>query len=112
MQGLLWLLPALDRPENQRAIEALRIDPAVAQPALTAPLPAGGQAVPQWQPGLPVIETDRLTQQQSGHHPTQQNQMTLVGYRAVLTEKDDQLTMEPGTGCHEGLVWCDDPKLS
>jgi hypothetical protein len=38
--------------------------------------------------------------------------MTLVGYRAVLTEKGDQLTMEPGTGCHEGLVWCDDPKLS
>jgi hypothetical protein len=59
-----------------------------------------------------VIETDRLTQEQPGHHPTQQNQMTLVGYWAVLTEKGDQLTMEPGMGCHEGLVWCDDPKLS
>jgi hypothetical protein len=49
---------------------------------------------------------------QDSHHPTQQNLMTMVGYWAVLTEKGNQLTMEAGTGCHEGLVWCDDPKLS
>ena len=38
--------------------------------------------------------------------------MTLVANRAVLTEKGDQLTMELGTGIHEGLAWCRNPKLS
>ena len=112
MQGLVWLLPALDRPEDQRAIEALRIDSAVGQPALTAPLPAGRQTTPQRQAGLPVIETDRLTQQQAGHHPAQEHQTTLIANRAVLTEKGDQLTMELGTGCHGDLDWFRSPTLS
>jgi hypothetical protein len=30
----------------------------------------------------------------------------------VLTEEGGQLTMEPGTGVHEGLVWSRNPKLS
>ncbi len=68
--------------------------------------------MPQWQAGLPKVKADRLAQQQPGHHPAQEHQMTLVTGRAVLTEKGDQLSMEPGTGCHEGLVWCDNPKLS
>jgi hypothetical protein len=38
--------------------------------------------------------------------------MTLVANRAVLTEKGDQLTVEPGVGIHERLDWCDDPNLS
>ena len=38
--------------------------------------------------------------------------MMLISYWAVLTEKDDQLTMEPGTGIHEGLAWCRNHKLS
>ena len=38
--------------------------------------------------------------------------MTLVAGRAVLTEESDQLSMEPGVGIHEGLVWCENPKLS
>jgi hypothetical protein len=112
MQGLAWVLPALDRPENQRALEALRIDPGIRQPALTAPLPAGSQTMPQRQTGLPVVEIDRLAQQQPGHHPAQEHQMTLVTDWAVLTQKAVQLTVEPGVGIHEGLVWCRNPKLS
>ena len=38
--------------------------------------------------------------------------MTLIGDWAVLTEESDQLSMEPGVGIHEGLVWCENPKLS
>ena len=55
MQDVAWVLPALDRPENQRAVKAFRIEPAVVDPALAAPLPAGIQAVSQWQPGFTVI---------------------------------------------------------
>ena len=59
-----------------------------------------------------MVETDRLAQQHPGHHPAQEHQMTLIGYRAVLTEKGDQLTMEPGTGCHGDLDWFRSPTLS
>ena len=112
MQGLVWVLPALDRPADQRAVKALGINAAVGQPALTTSLPAGRQATPQRQTGLPVVKTDRLAQQQPGHHPAQEHQMPLVAGRAVLTEKAGQLTVEPGVGIHEGLVWCRNPKLS
>ena len=50
----------------------------------------------QREPGLPVVKTDRLAQQQPGHHPAQEYEMTLVAGRAVLTEEDDQLSMELG----------------
>ena len=103
MQGVAWVLPALDRPENQRAVKAFRIYPAVVQPALATPLPAGSQAVPQWQPGLPVIETDRLAQEQPGHHPTQEHQMTLVTGRAVLTDKGDLVQLAAGRGNPRGI---------
>ncbi len=59
-----------------------------------------------------MVKTDRLTQQQAGHHPAQEHQMTLVTDRTVLTKESDQLTMEPGMGSHEGLAWCDDPNFS
>jgi hypothetical protein len=38
--------------------------------------------------------------------------MTLVAGRAVLTQEGDQLSMEPGVGCHERLDWSDNPNLS
>ena len=38
--------------------------------------------------------------------------MAFISDRTVLTEKSDQLSMEPGVGIREGLVWCDNPKLS
>jgi hypothetical protein len=38
--------------------------------------------------------------------------MSLITGRAVLTEKASELSMEPGVGIHEGLVWCENPKLS
>jgi hypothetical protein len=38
--------------------------------------------------------------------------MTLVAGQAVLRQKADELTVEPGMGIHEGLVWCDDPNPS
>lgn len=50
--------------------EALGIDPAIRKPALTTPLPAGSQAMPQRQPGLPVVETDRLALQQETIQPS------------------------------------------
>ena len=38
--------------------------------------------------------------------------MTLVADRAVLMEKAAQLSMQLGGGIHEGLDWCENPKLS
>jgi len=102
----------LDRPENQRAVEGLRVNTAVGQPALTAPLPAGCQAMGQRQTRLPAVETDGFAQQQPGHHPAQQHQMTLVADGAVLTQEADQLSMQLGTGCHGDLVWFRSPTLS
>ena len=112
MQGLAWLLPVLDRPEHQRAVERCRIDPLVGEPTPAAALPPGGQAMDHRELGLPVVETDGLAQQQPGDHPARQRQMALVADGAVLTEKAGQLSMEPGMGIHEGLVWCENPKLS
>ena len=112
MQGLVWVLPALDRPEDQGAIELFCIDPAIRKPALTTPLPAGSQAMPQRQPGFPVVETDRLAQQQPGHYPAQNAQVALVAGSAVLTEEAGELTMVPGLGCHGHLVWFRSPTLS
>jgi hypothetical protein len=90
----------------------LNINPGIRQPTPAAPLPAGGQATAQGDGSLPLVQRDRLAEKQSGDHPAQQHQMTLVAGRAVLTEKGDQLSMEPGVGIHEGLVWCENPKLS
>jgi len=67
--------------------------------------------VAQGQHGVPADETDGLTQQQPGHHPTQEHQVALIGEPDVLTQDGDQLTMEPGLGIHEGLDWSDNPKL-
>ena len=112
MQGVAWLLPVLDRPENQWAIQRLNVDAAVGQPALTAALPARGQAVPQRQTSLPAVKTDGLAQRQPSHHPGKQHQMTLVADGAVLTQKANQLSMQLGTECHGDLVWSDSPTLS
>jgi hypothetical protein len=113
MQGLAWVLPALNRSDDQGAVEALGIDSAIRKPALTTPLPAGSQAMPQRQPGFPVVGIDGLTQQQARDHPAHHAQVeALVAGRAVLTEKGDQLSMEPGTGCHWVLDWSDSPALS
>ena len=57
------------------------------------------------QPGLPVIETGGLDQQEPGHHPGQEHQMALVMGRAVLTEEADQLSMDAGKGCVGDLDW-------
>ena len=62
--------------------------------------------------GLPVVETDGLAEQQPRDYPVQQRQMTLVADRAVLTEKAAQLIMQLGGGIHQGLDWCENPKLS
>lgn len=68
------------------------------------------KAMPQRQPRLPVVETDRLAQQQPRHHQDQQDQITLVTARAVLTQEGDQLGMEHGAGKRGGLAWCRNPK--
>ena len=102
----------LDRPENQWAVEGFHINAAIDQPALTAPLPTGRQAVRQRQTSLPSIETDGLTEEQPGHHPGQENQVTSVAGGAVLTQEACELSMDPGVGIHEGLDWCRNPKLS
>jgi len=38
--------------------------------------------------------------------------VAMVSEAAVLTQEGNQLSMEPGVGIHEGLVWCENPKLS
>ena len=112
MQAAAWVLPVLDGPDDQWAVEGFHIDPPVGEPALTAPLPARGKAMRQRKPGFPAIETDRLAQQQSGHHPGEENQMTLVTDRTVLTQEADQLSMDAGRGCHGDLDWFRSPTLS
>lgn len=112
MQGLAWLLPVLDRPEHQRDIERLPIDAGIAQPTLAASLPNDRQAMDQRQHGHPAVKADRLTQQQPGHHLSQQHHMTLVAERAVLRQEANQLSMEPGVGNHWVLVWSENPNVS
>ena len=112
MQAVAWLLPVLDRPEQQRTIERVHLDAPIAEPTPAAALPTGGQVMAELQGSLPVTETDGLAEQQLGDHLAQQRKVPLVAGGAVLTEKGGQLSMEPGVGIHEGLVWCDNPKLS
>ena len=112
MQGLVWLLPLLHRPEHQRAVEALGIDPPIAEPTPAAPLPAGWQATVQRDGSLPLVKTDGLAEEQPGDHPAQQHQVTFVADGAVLTQEAGELNMEPGMGIHEGLAWCRNPNLS
>ncbi len=84
----------------------------VAEPTAAAPLPAGRQATVQRDESLPLVKADGLAEEQAGDHPAQQHQVALVADRAVLTQKTGELTMEPGVGIHEGLDWCENPKLS
>jgi hypothetical protein len=100
MQAVALVLPVLNCPEHERAIERFHINAAVGQPALTAPLPAGRQAMGQRQTRLPAIETDRLAQQQPDHHPAEEHQMAPIADGAVLTQEANQLSMQLGTGCH------------
>jgi hypothetical protein len=112
MQAVAWLLSVLDRPENQRVVESFHVNAAVGESALIALLPAGGQSMGCGEPGLAVVETDGLAQQQPSHHPGQEHQMPLITDRAVLTEEADQLSMQLGAGCHGGnLVWFRSPTL-
>ncbi len=75
--------PVLQGPVDQRSKQRLNINSHVAQPALTAPLPAGGQAMAHGKDGLPAVETDRVAEQQSHDPPGQQQQATLIPKRAV-----------------------------
>jgi len=58
--------------------------------------------------GLQWLEWDRQPIHQPdcriGHHPGEENQMTLVTDRTVLTQEADQLSMQLDTGCHANLV--------
>jgi len=112
MQGVAWLLPLPHRPEHQRAIKSFGIDPPIAEPTAAAPLPAGRQAAVHRDGSLPLVKTDGLAEQQAGDHPAEQHQMAFVADRAVLTQEAGELSMEPGVGIHEGLVWCRNPNLS
>jgi hypothetical protein len=42
MQGLAWLLPLLNCPEHQRAVEPVGTDPTVGEPTAATALLAGG----------------------------------------------------------------------
>ncbi len=64
IQGVFWLLPVLERPENQRSIQRLSIDAAVGRTALTAALPARGRALWQRQTSLAAVKTDGLAPRQ------------------------------------------------
>ena len=64
------------------------------------------------QPGFPSIEIDSFAQQQSGHHPAEENQMALIADETVLTREADQLSMNVDRGCHGDLDWFRSPTLS
>lgn len=93
-------------------MERLHINAPIAQPPLSAPLPAGGKATSQRLRSLPMVETDCLAQQEPAHHSGQEIQVAMVSEAAVLTEEGEQISMAPGAGIHTGLVWCENPKLS
>jgi hypothetical protein len=95
-------------------MERLHINAPIAQPPLSAPLPAGGKAPTQWQwqRSVPMVEKNGLAQQEPAHHSGQGIQVAIVSEAAVLTEEGEQLSMAPGAGIHTGLVWCENPKLS
>ncbi len=112
IQGLAWLLPLLQCPEQQRAVEALEIDRPVAEPSPEATLPTGRKATVQRDGSLPLVRTHGLAEEQVGNHPAEQHQMTLVTGKAVLTQEASELSMEPGAKILEVLNWCDNPKLS
>lgn len=76
-QRCAWLLPILDGPEDERAVDRLAwIRPLRRQ--LRAPLPAGGHAARKGQQALPAIKTGGFTQRQPSHHPGEQKPMALV----------------------------------
>jgi hypothetical protein len=74
--------------EPHRAVEGLAIDPTIAEPSPTAALPVGGD------------------------HLAEQHYIALVAVKAVLTEANDQLTVEPGVRIHQRFVSCRNPNLS
>ena len=79
---------------------------------MTAALPASWQAAVQRNGSLPLVKTDGLAEQKARDHPAEQRQVAFVANRAMLTQEASELSMEPGVGIHEGLVWCENPKLS
>ena len=104
---MAWVLPVLNRPENQRAIEGFHVNAAGGEPALTAPLPARGKAMGQRQTRRPAVETDRLAQKQPDHQPGEEHQMALVTDGAVLTAHSGA-----GHGNPRGLDWCRNSNFS
>ena len=112
MRGLAWLLPLMHRPEHQRAVEGIGLDPPIAEPTAATPLPAGRQAASQRNRSFPLFKTDGLAEQQAADHPAKKHQMEFVADRAVLTQEAGDLSMEPGAVIHEGLVWYENPNLS
>ncbi len=59
-----------------------------------------------------MVKTDGLAEQQPGDHPAQQRLVAFIADGAVLTQEAGELSMEPVVGIHEGLDWCENPKLS
>ena len=112
MQFVDWVLTVLDGPDDQWAVECFHIEQPVGELALTALLPAGCQAMAQRQMRLTAVATDGLAQQQPGHHPADENHMALIADGAVLMQKADELTVEPGSGIDVRLDWCDSPNPS
>jgi hypothetical protein len=126
MRGLAFATAAV--PRAPAGCRAPRHQCAATEPTTAAPLPAGRRATVQRNGSLPLVKTDGLgsaplsyttcwgapdglAEQQRGDHPAQQHQVTFVAIRTVLTEEACELSMEPDAGIHEGLVWCENPKL-
>ncbi len=103
MQGVAWLLPDLNRPEHQWAVESFHVGAFIAEPAPAAALPAASKAMTKRQSPLPMAKTHGLAEQQASHHPVQMRQVPLVTSVALLTEQARQLSMELDVGIHEGL---------
>jgi hypothetical protein len=70
-----------------------------------AALSAHDMTTAQGLPGGPAIETDGLAQQQHDHHSSQEDEVTVVADRTILTQAAE-LIVEPGVGPRGFNVVC------
>jgi hypothetical protein len=52
------------------------------------------------QHGLSAVETNGLAEQQPRDHPDEQNQVTQISKRGVLTQEGEEFRMKAGRGGH------------
>ena len=95
-----------DKLKTAAIVAAMLTQAGMAQPALTATLPARAQSLSPGDAVAPAVHRHGLAQQQAHHHPGQGDQVPLVDGAAVLMQQLQQLSMKSGVRIHwaVGLV--------